>query len=551
MQRAVEAFDNDFRRWHLHLPAEAIESRRAGQIRDAGWSIRYNFGRDARGDYLDYYASPRDVRDDPPGDDWHVRLYASGERATLPPVLEAYMYGRDPTWEELERSRRQYDAGAPEGQIDGLAPVEPAGDRRDANLAAETELTDSAPQVGGSALEAGAVEDVLRASPGAPSDPEIESIETDVVGDGAAPYLPLDIGLHVELELAQGSAGESAAPEPTANEASSPPADPPDDLFYAPDDLAQFLPAAPEEAEEEPVVQELRASPGASPHAGTDDTPAPITLDAPEQEADQRPGDIVSEEDEPLPETLSEAEAQSVESIGAVPLAEPDSLSHVPADVEAAEGTHASSLDGESTDENPQEGPSSPPLAGKAIPTKIFRRADLVLTADAARIDPHVDPGVFRPWWFRANARRAAIAIAAVALIAIIAVARARHRASADAQALGTDVDTSAANAPSTPAAAAAPVDSGGTSDSGTAASPDSQPAAQNADSATPVSAADQVPKPQPLPDLRPADDHSADEGMARPAGPRSLVPIAPSAKGATGTNGKYPSGSFPRGYSP
>ncbi len=112
MDRAVEAFENDFARWDLHLPPDAVEARRAGHVQHAGWSVLFNFGRDGRGEYLDYYASPRNVTDDPPGDDWHVRLYESGERISLPTVLEAYMYGRDPTWEELERARRPF-AGQP------------------------------------------------------------------------------------------------------------------------------------------------------------------------------------------------------------------------------------------------------------------------------------------------------------------------------------------------------------------------------------------------------------------------------------------------------
>ena len=114
MDRAVEAFETDFARWDLHLPPEAVEGRHAGHIRKAGWSIRYNFGHDSRGDYLDYYASPRDVRDDAPTDDWHVRLYANGERLALPTVLEAYVYGRDPTWDELERARRPFGGEATE-----------------------------------------------------------------------------------------------------------------------------------------------------------------------------------------------------------------------------------------------------------------------------------------------------------------------------------------------------------------------------------------------------------------------------------------------------
>ena len=105
MREAIEAFEQDFAQWDLHLPADAITTKRGGQIRDAGWSIRYNFGTDARGEYLDYYATGHEVVDNPPGDDLHVRIYASGERVALPTVLEAYMYGRLTPHGELERAR--------------------------------------------------------------------------------------------------------------------------------------------------------------------------------------------------------------------------------------------------------------------------------------------------------------------------------------------------------------------------------------------------------------------------------------------------------------
>src|SRR6185437_4588523 len=143
MRRAVDEFENDFARWGLHLPADAVETRRGGQIRHAGWSVRYNFGTDGVGDYLDYYASPRDVQLDPPGDDWHVRLYASGERALLPTVLEAYMYGRDPTWEELERARSHYldqlTEPAMDAAAEGEAVVSPAETSVDAPAVTATQ----------------------------------------------------------------------------------------------------------------------------------------------------------------------------------------------------------------------------------------------------------------------------------------------------------------------------------------------------------------------------------------------------------------------------
>jgi hypothetical protein len=566
MQQAVEAFENDFARWDLHLPAEAIESRRAGQIRHAGWSIRYNFGRDGRGAYLDYYASPRDVREDPPGDDWHVRLYDSGERAVLPPVLEAYMYGRDPTWEELERARRQYASTSDGPQTDVSATPDSHIRPDDAEL---VEIASSEPEADGAAqrLEAAPLPDVVETPPSAIIEAGVtESPRSEAPSEAAAPYLPLDIGLHVELDLAQGGSVSEGSTAGSPLSPASPPPRAPADLFLAPEDLTQFLPvpAEPVEAkhEEKQEVEEPEevgeAVEGertpASPFLLTtaDEAPAPITLDASVVETVPQPGDIVSEEDELQPETLSEAEADSVESIGAVPLAEPDTLSHIPVEDFASERTGDASGGEALNDGGATDAQASPLLAGKAIPTKIFRRADLVRTADVGSIDLHVDPRTFQPWWFRPNARRAAIAIAAVLLIAVVAMARAHHRAKVAAQTLGSDIDSSAMSAPPASAASLPTTDSSGTSD--TTARPDSQPT-PNVDSTTSVSGTGQNQPTEPAPDLRPPapdpGDHNADAGMAKPAGPQSLSPIVPAGKSATGATSKYPSGTFPRGYNP
>jgi hypothetical protein len=288
MDRAVEAFENDFARWDLHLPPDAVEARRAGQIRHAGWSVTFNFGQDAQGDYLDYYASPRDVVEDPPGDDLHVRLYASGERLVLPTVLEAYMYGRDPTWEELERARRPF-AGQP---LEDRAPeIVPAADDRDASeprmpnppptrrnsgrvpgsssratdgparrsAPTRVEATPPSPAVGSEPDDAGAT----------PSSPD------DIEPDASRPYLPIDIGLDIELNLAA-----SARPTPPereapatvtssrAQEAPEPePATP--ERYYAPEET----PSVPEMP-----VAALSTLPLLDVSAEPDDRPAPITL---------------------------------------------------------------------------------------------------------------------------------------------------------------------------------------------------------------------------------------------------------------------------------
>ena len=71
---------------------------------EAGWHVLYDFGQDSHGEFLDYYAALRDGTDPTVTDDWHVRLYETGDRVQLPTVLEAYMYSRDPTPEELARA---------------------------------------------------------------------------------------------------------------------------------------------------------------------------------------------------------------------------------------------------------------------------------------------------------------------------------------------------------------------------------------------------------------------------------------------------------------
>jgi hypothetical protein len=395
------------------------------------------------------------------------------------------------------------------------------------------------------------VDDLARPSD-TPGRTAAEPAATDAEPETPAAYLPLDIGLHVELDLAPGVAAASDAPATApVGELSPPPENEPAELFFAAEDLARFLPVPPEDGvtEENPEEMPAPASPSLVSPAGRDDTPAPITLEVPVEDTPQRADDIVSEEDEPPPETLSDGE--SVETIETVALAEPDTLSRPPVGDEAEEGATDDAADGCPGEDAAGESPPSPALGGGAPQKKVFRRADLVLTAEAASIDPHVDPRAFQPWWFRPNARRAALAIAAAVVIAVVAMARAHHRAKIAADALGPDADTAAMNAPVAPAASTS-ADSAGTSD--TATSPDSQPGGSSADSATSASGPAPEPSPEPTPDLRPPapdpGDHGSDDGMARPAGPQSLAPIVPSGKSGAAA-AKYPSGTFPRGYTP
>lgn len=102
MKRIVAAFRERFATWGITLPAEHVAARRRGELRQAGWAIQYLFGRDARGEYLDYYASHRMT------DDEHTRLYADGGREALESIASAYFSSEDP--EEAQRLEQEYFA---------------------------------------------------------------------------------------------------------------------------------------------------------------------------------------------------------------------------------------------------------------------------------------------------------------------------------------------------------------------------------------------------------------------------------------------------------
>lgn len=76
-ERVAQAFRARFANWGLEIPAANLKARRPGFIQSQGWLIQYTFGRNARGEYMDYYASNRWT------DDTHVRLYASGREQHL------------------------------------------------------------------------------------------------------------------------------------------------------------------------------------------------------------------------------------------------------------------------------------------------------------------------------------------------------------------------------------------------------------------------------------------------------------------------------------
>lgn len=78
MREIERCFNDDFVPWGISLPPEHKRNRRRGKSVEAGWAIWYLFGSDEKGEYLDYYASPRMTNDR------HLRIREDGFEEHLP-----------------------------------------------------------------------------------------------------------------------------------------------------------------------------------------------------------------------------------------------------------------------------------------------------------------------------------------------------------------------------------------------------------------------------------------------------------------------------------
>lgn len=78
MKIIEKIFNDHFSHWDFFIPLEDIKNRSRGKICKAGWAIWYLFGKDGKGEFLDYYATHRMTNDR------HVRIYESGEIKGLP-----------------------------------------------------------------------------------------------------------------------------------------------------------------------------------------------------------------------------------------------------------------------------------------------------------------------------------------------------------------------------------------------------------------------------------------------------------------------------------
>lgn len=98
-----------FKNFDIALPEADVVVRGRGKICQCGWAIWYLFGKDERGEYLDYYSAHRMTGDD------HVRLYEDGPRESLPAISIMRVCSEDPEEDahleaELQARNKQVEA---------------------------------------------------------------------------------------------------------------------------------------------------------------------------------------------------------------------------------------------------------------------------------------------------------------------------------------------------------------------------------------------------------------------------------------------------------
>lgn len=94
-------FAESFSTWGIVLPEGAFERAEPGLIRRAGWSIRFIFGADEDGSYLEYYATHRMTNDT------RVRIYESGQTKALDAIWEMFVFDPKVPGDE-EWAQREY-----------------------------------------------------------------------------------------------------------------------------------------------------------------------------------------------------------------------------------------------------------------------------------------------------------------------------------------------------------------------------------------------------------------------------------------------------------
>ena len=102
MTEIERLFADQFRPWGLALLEGAAERGEPGRVGGAGWSVRYVWGDDDRGRYLDYVADHRMTNQR------HVRLRETGEKESLPAIHDGFV--SDGTEADGRRAEAEYTA---------------------------------------------------------------------------------------------------------------------------------------------------------------------------------------------------------------------------------------------------------------------------------------------------------------------------------------------------------------------------------------------------------------------------------------------------------
>ena len=93
-------FAENFARWDIKLPPDAVPMKQPGTIQKAGWNIRYVFNED----YLDYYATHRMTNDR------HVRIHSDGCTEYLETAHDFIVYPKDADEEARPKAEEEYYA---------------------------------------------------------------------------------------------------------------------------------------------------------------------------------------------------------------------------------------------------------------------------------------------------------------------------------------------------------------------------------------------------------------------------------------------------------
>ena len=93
MDKRIAFFNVYFAKWGIGLPANAEERFPKGTIICRGWDIKFIFGEDEEGKYLDFYACNRMTNDR------HWRLRDNGDGEPLPALPDVFM-PRIPEYED-------------------------------------------------------------------------------------------------------------------------------------------------------------------------------------------------------------------------------------------------------------------------------------------------------------------------------------------------------------------------------------------------------------------------------------------------------------------